>query len=115
MFERKKVLFLHTNKECNKCHLNSNVEKICSRPALNFKIHLCSITCTTVSEMHTHTLTSQHIRTYVRTYVQTSLKHTTYMHITVGKLNLESENKSKKKLQVQERNSHYISILRRSI
>ena len=30
----------HTNKECNKCHLNSNVEKICSRPALNFKKYI---------------------------------------------------------------------------
>ena len=67
-------VFIHTNKECNKCHLNSNVEKICSRPALNFKIHLCSITCTTVSEKtNGPTYLHWHERTQVQTHVRTCI------------------------------------------
>ena len=58
----------HTNKECNKCHLNSNVEKICSRPALNFKIHLCSITCTTMSEILSHLRSNTHTQMHMNVH-----------------------------------------------
>ena len=54
----KTTFILHTNKECNKCHLNSNVEKICSRPALNFRIHIMCYYCTTVSAICTHVYTN---------------------------------------------------------
>lgn len=69
--KRLKKFHHEPNKECNKCHLNSNVEKICSRSALNFKIQYYVLqlfnTARTIPT-HTHTCTNTPTYTHTRTH-----------------------------------------------